>query len=120
MAFAQRQLNEVWPLLEISYTTATVSPGSVTSATPVSVTAACSLGTPLGGSTSAATFTLGDQLEVITPASVATNGLVVVAAPTATVGTAQITFINYTGSSVTPVAGIYKIVAKRQAANIVS
>lgn len=117
--FQQRQMNEVWPLVEESYSTSNVSPGAVTSATPVSVTAACSLGTPLGGGTSAATFALGDTLEVVPPSGAATNGLVVVAAPTATVGTAQITFINYTGSSVTPVASIYKIIAKRQVANVV-
>jgi hypothetical protein len=118
--FQQRQLNEVWPLVEISYTTANVSPGAVTSATPVSVTAACTIGTPGGGGTSPAVFALGDTLEVIPPAGAATNGLVVVAAPTATPGTAQITFINYTGSSVTPVASIYKIIAKRIAANVIA
>jgi hypothetical protein len=118
--FSQHQMNEVWPLVEISYTTATVSPGAVSSATPVGVSAACSLGTPLGGGTSPATFALGDTLEVVPPAGAATNGLTVVGAPTATQGTCEIVFINYTGSSVTPVAGIYKIIAKRIAANIVS
>ncbi len=118
--FQQRQFNEVWPLIEESYTTATVSPGAVSSATPVAVSAACSLGTPLGGGTSAATFALGDNLEVFPPASALTNGLQVIAAPTATPGTCEIVFINYTGSSVTPVAGIYKVIARRQVPNIVS
>jgi hypothetical protein len=118
--FSQRQLNEIWPFIEVSFSTANVSPGAVASATPTVVTAACSLGTPLGGGTSAATFALGDELEVVAPASAATNGLQVIASPTATAGTAEIMFLNFTGSPITPVAAIYKIIAKRQAANIVS
>jgi hypothetical protein len=117
--FQQRQFQEVWPLVEISYTTSTVSPGGVTSATPVAVTAACSVGA-VGGGTSAATFALGDNIEVFPPAGAATNGLQVIGSPTATPGTVEICFINYTGATITPTAGTYKIIARRQAANIIA
>lgn len=117
--FQQRQLNEIWPLVEISYTAA-LSPGAVGAGSSVQVSAVCTVGSPLGGS-SAAQFALGDTLEVIAPASAALNGIVVEAAPSATVGTCVVTFRNNTAGSITPVAStIYKIIAKRQAANIVS
>lgn len=118
--FQQRQMNEVWPLVEESYSTAGVAPGAITNGTVVTTSTACSLGAPGGGGTSAATFGLGDTLEVIPPAAAAANGVAVTAYPTATAGTALIVFLNNTGGTVTPVSSIYKIIAKRQVANVVS
>ena len=120
--FQQRQMNEVWPLVEESYSTSTVSPGAVANGQTVVFVAAvpCSLGAPGGGGTSAATFAVGDTLEVVAPASAALNGILVSAAPNATPGSCTLYFTNGTAGSVTPVAAIYKIIAKRQVANVVS
>ena len=111
-------MNEILPLVEISFSTANVAPGAVTSATPVGVLVAFTLGS-VGGGLSAATFALGDTLRVIPPAGAALNGLYVSASPTATPGTAQLIFSNFTGGSITPVGGIYKMISERPAANIV-
>ena len=118
MAFYQRQYAEIVPLNEISF--ANLSPGAVGNGTTVTVAAtAFTLGA--AGSASPATFALGDYLEVYPSTAAATNGLVVTAVPTATAGTALVTFYNGTGGSVTPVASSkYTIVAQRLAANIVS
>lgn len=112
MAFNARNVGEIFPTVEVSKTNANVNPGAVASATPVSVTAACSL-QGLGVGPSNATFSLGDLLLVLPPAAAAINGLTVQANPTATPGTAQITFFNFTGGPITPVAAIYTIVAVR-------
>jgi hypothetical protein len=118
MAFSQKQIAEIYPLNEISF--ATLTPGAVGSGTTVTVAAtAFTLGN--SGTTSPATFALGDQLEIWPSAGANINGIVVSAAPTATPGTALVTFYNGTGGSVTPTAGAkYTIVAIRLAANIVS
>jgi len=111
----QRQYNDVYGFLEVS-NTAALSPGAVGNGTTVSVTAACTL----QGTTSAATFGLGDSLEVIVPVSAASNGLLISATPTATAGTAQVYFQNQTGGSITPTAATsYKIIAKRFRADVV-
>jgi hypothetical protein len=117
--FQQRQMNEVWPLVEESFSTATVAPGAITNGSLATASTAFTLGSPGGGGTSAATFALGDTLEVIAPALAALNGVACTAYPTATAGTALIVFLNNTGGTVTPVAAIYKIIAKRQVANVV-
>ena len=118
MSFQQRQAAEIYPLTEISF--ANLTPGAVGNTTTVTVAAtAFTLGA--AGTAQPATFALGDQLEIWPSAAAAVNGLVVSAAPTATPGTALVTFYNGTGGSVTPVAGSkYTIVAIRLAANIVS
>ena len=111
----QRQLNEVYALFEVS-TSAAASPGAITNGSVVQATNACTL----QGTTSAATFALGDNLEVIAPASAALNGVEVKAFPTATAGTCNLVFVNNTGGTVTPVASsVYKIIAKRFRADIV-
>jgi hypothetical protein len=110
--FASRQYEEVQPLIEISFT-ASFTPGAVGNGTTVGSSQACTVGAPGGGSAFPATFNLGDQLEVFPPIGAATNGLVVSAAPTAVAGTCEILFQNATGGSITPVAGVYRIVATR-------
>ena len=118
MAFYQRQFAEIYPLAEISF--ANISPGAVAAGATVTVAAtAFTLNAP--GSGIPATFALGDQLEIWPSAAANTNGLVVSAAPTATAGTALITFYNGTGGSITPTASQkYTIVGIRLANNIVS
>jgi hypothetical protein len=111
--FQQRQYNEI-QLVEISQTAA-VSPGAIVDAAVSHSTAACTL----GGTTTPATFGLGDVLEVIPPAGAALNGVEVKAFPTATVGTCNLVFLNNTGGSITPTASTkYTIRAKRLSANV--
>jgi hypothetical protein len=112
----QRQWNEIVGFVEVSNTPA-LTPGAVGNGTTVAVSAACTL----QGTTSPATFALGDNLQaVIAPASAALNGLVIQAAPTATPGTCLVYFTNQTGGAITPVAGsVYKIIAQRYRADIV-
>lgn len=101
--FQTRQIEDIMQLVEVSKTAA-LSPGAVGNGTTVSATAVCA----------GATFALGDQLEIFAPASAATNGVLVSAAPTATAGTAQVYWQNQTGGSITPVASqVYTIVATR-------
>lgn len=116
--FQQRQFAEVYPLVEISF--AALTPSAVSAGATVGVTAtACTLGNT--GSGLPATFAVGDQLEVWPSPGAATNGLIVSAAPSATVGSATFSFYNPTAGSITPVAGSkYTIVAVRTAANIVT
>lgn len=113
MSFQQKQYGDISPLNEVSQ--ATVSPGAVATATTVGVSVACTI---LGG-TVPATFAMGDQLEVFPPAAAALAGISVVASPTATVGTAAFQFTNATGGSITPVSGVYRIVATRLPATMI-
>jgi hypothetical protein len=116
MAFANRQWEEIVGFVEISNTPG-LTPGAVGNGTTVAVSAACTL----QGTTTPASFALGDILqEVIAPASAALNGIVVFAAPGPTPGTCFVYFQNQTGGSITPVAGsVYKIIAKRYRNDIV-
>jgi hypothetical protein len=116
MAFSQRQINEIQPLAEVSACVA--SPGAVGNGTTVYVTAACTIG---GTSGPAATFAIGDWLQVYPASTAGTNGISVTAAPTATAGTVGLYFQNNTGGSITPVASsAYKIVAYRTTPTIIS
>jgi hypothetical protein len=113
--YQQRQLNEVYAFFEVS-NTAAASPGAVSNGASVNVSVACTL----QGTTNAATFALGDNLEVIAPASAALNGVEVAAYPSATPGTANLVFTNNTGGNVTPTAStVYRIIAKRFRADLV-
>jgi hypothetical protein len=114
--FQQRQLNEIEALIEVSNTPA-LTPGAVGNGSTVAVSAACTL----QGTTSPATFALGDNLqEVIAPAAAALNGIVVFAGPGPTPGTCFVYFQNQTGGSITPTAATaYKIIAKRYRSDIV-
>jgi hypothetical protein len=115
MAFANRQFEEIVGFVEVS-TTAAASPGAVGNGTTVGISVACTL----QGTTTPATFALGDVLDVIAPAGAATNGVLVSAAPTATVGTCFLYFQNQTGGSITPTASTkYTIVARRYRPDIV-
>lgn len=114
--FQVRQFEEIQPLVEISYVT--LAPGAVGNGTTVGVSGACTLGNV--GSGFAATFALGDQLEIFPPAGAACNGIVVSAAPTATPGTLEANFQNATGGSITPVSGKYTVVATRLSNTLVS
>ena len=112
MAFNQRQLAEVYPLIEVAYVTLT--PGAVGNGTTVYATAAATT-TPPGVSPAVpATAVNGDYLETIAPAGAALNGVQIQAVPTATPGTYGFYFTNNTGGSVTPVASsVYKVIAAR-------
>lgn len=117
MAFSQRQINELQPLAEVSFCTAT--PGAVGNGATVAVAVTATLGN--AGSASPATFGIGDLIQVYPASTSGTNGIIVTAAPTATPGTVELYFQNSTGGSVTPVAGAtYKLVAYRTQANLVS
>ena len=106
--FQQRQINDVYQLVEVSQTPA-FTPGAVGNNSVLGSSQACTL----GGTTNPATFAIGDELEVFPTTVTATNGIHVAAAPTSVAGTAIITFVNGSGGGVTPVSGVYKIVAKR-------
>lgn len=106
--FQPRQYEETQPAIELSFSVA-FTPGAVANNTTISTSQACTL----GGTTVPATFALGDQLEVFAPASAATNGLVVSAAPGTTPGTAVFFFQNGTLGSITPVSAVYRVVATR-------
>lgn len=109
--FASRQFEEINPLIEVSKCAA--SPGAVTTATTVAVSAACTVGAS-GVGTAPATFVNGDQLEVFASPGAALNGVAVFAAPGATPGTCTLYFQNNTGGTVTPVAAsVYTIIATR-------
>ena len=114
--FQTRQLEDLYASFELSQTTA-ISPGAITNGTTVGVSTACTL----QGTTNAATFALGDELDdVIAPASAALNGVVVFAAPMATPGTCIVYFQNQTGGTVTPTAStVYKVLAKRYRNDII-
>jgi hypothetical protein len=64
--FQQRQLNDVYQLVEVS-NSPSFTPGAVGNNAIVGSSQACVLGTQVGAP--AATFTLGDELEVIAPAA---------------------------------------------------
>jgi hypothetical protein len=117
MSFNSRQINELQPLAEVSFCTAT--PGAVGNNTTTGTTVSATLGA--AGSSSPATFGLGDWIQVYPTAGAATNGISVTAAPNATAGSVTLYFQNNTGASVTPTAGAtYKLVAYRQQATLVS
>jgi hypothetical protein len=112
--FQQRQLNEIYPLIEISFTSAISIGAAGSGATSGANNVVCTL---QGGAP--ATFALGDELECIAPSTSGGNGGLFYAAPTATPGTCAVGFTNPTGGSITPTAStVYKIIAKRFAANI--
>ena len=113
--FQQRQVNEIYGFYEVS-NTAALSPGSVGNGATVQVSAVCTL----QGTTNAATFALGDNLEVIAPAGAALNGVEVTAQPGTTAGTCLVNFRNNTGGAITPVAAtVYRIIAKRFRADLI-
>jgi hypothetical protein len=117
MPFNSRQINELQPLAEVSFCTAT--PGAVGNNTTVGVTVSATLGA--AGSGFPATFGLGDWIQVYPSAGAATNGISVTAAPNATAGSVTLYFQNNSGASVTPVAGAtYKLIAYRQSNSLVS
>jgi hypothetical protein len=63
--FQQRQLNDLYQLMEVSFTTS-VTPGTLTAGTAGRVTGvACSIA---GNSANPALLTLGDALEIVAPA----------------------------------------------------
>ena len=115
--FAQRNVAEVAPLIEWSFTPS-FTPGAVGNNATVGSSQVCTVGNPTAPSAFPATFAVGDTLLVFPPAAALTNGLVVTAAPGIAAGTATLYFQNATGGAVTPVAGVYKILAVRQAPNI--
>lgn len=110
--FQQRQLNEIFQFIEVSYT-GTVNPGGITTGSKAVVTVACVIGGP--GNTSPATFALGDDLEVIPAAAAgALGGLIIQASPTATAGTVTLSFFNSSGGTITPTSSTaWVIVGKR-------
>lgn len=111
--FQARQIDEVQAQTEISKFVAT--PGAVGAGLVVNVAAvACSVGGAGAGTGSPATFAVGDQLEVVPSAAAALNGVQVSVAPSATPGTATVSFLNPTAGSITPVAGsLYTVIATR-------
>jgi hypothetical protein len=109
--FQQRQVNDIEQLLEISFAQ-TVSPGPITSGSSVNVTVTAVLGSIYG--TQPGSCVLGDQIEVVVPAGAAPiAGVQVQAQPTGTPGQVGITFLNSSGSTVTPTSANYTLITKR-------
>lgn len=110
--FQPRQIDEVQQLTEVSY--ANMTPGAVANGATTLVGVAQAFTVGAAGSTSPATFALGDQLEIYPSPAANANGVSVSAFPTATPGTAQVYFTNSTAGSITPTAGAkYTIIATR-------
>lgn len=117
--FQQRQLNEIFSFIEVSFS-ATGTPGALTTGTSGRITVACVVGGAAAGNTSPATFALGDDLEVVVPASAGNlAGMIVSATPSATAGTAVIAFYNASAGTITPTTAQYTIIAKRVAPAVV-
>lgn len=115
--FQSRLIDEVLPLIEVSF--ATLNPGAVTAGSSVVVNVAATLGSV--GSSSPATFTASDVILMVFPlAGTATIGLRVTGSPSATAGTANFSFKNDTNGTITPTSGPYKIVAVRTVNTLVS
>lgn len=113
--FQQRQLNEVYSLVEVSFSAA-VNPGGIATGAKAAVTVQCVLGGT--GSTQNATFTQGDRLEVIPPAAAGVlGGLIIDATPAANAGQATINFFNAGAGTVTPTSAQWTVIAKRIAPN---
>lgn len=114
--YQQRQLNEIYSFIEVSQTAATSIGAVGNNASAGSAAVACTI----PGTTTPASFALGDILEVVAPASAALNGVCLQASPTATPGTCTITATNTTGGSITPTAStVYRIIAKRVAPTVI-
>jgi hypothetical protein len=106
----QRQVNDIEQLIEISFGTVTV--GSITQVTALSVTVPFVIGSP--SSSSPATFQIGDQLEIVVPAAASpVAGLIISAQPTSTPGTAIVSFWNASSGAIAPTSAVYRIIAKR-------
>jgi hypothetical protein len=109
--FQQRQINDVYQLVEVS--SATIgSPGALTTTSFANTLQAFTVGAN-GVGTAPATFTQGDILMIIPSAGVAINGVDVFAQVTSTVGSARVVWMNQSGSTITPAAGVYTIIAIR-------
>ena len=109
--FQQRQLNDIYQLVEVSF--ATVSPGAITTGSKAVVTVTPVLGSATG--TQNATIALGDSVEVIPSAGVGSvAGLVITALPTGvSAGQVIVSFYNASAGTITPTSGTYTFVAKR-------
>lgn len=117
--FQQRQLNEIFPLIEVSFS-ATGTPGALTTGTDGRISVACFVGGPGAANTSPATFALGDDLEVVVPAAAGNMaGMIVSATPSATPGTCTIAFHNGSAGTITPTTAQYTVIAKRVPASVV-
>jgi hypothetical protein len=115
--FQQRQLNDLYQLMEVSFTAA-VAPGIIASGAAARVSTTCTTGSPSSPSQDLAQFNIGDNIEVIAPASAGNlAGLIIQAWPSAQ-GTCLITFYNQSGGNITPVSANYTIVAKRITAQL--
>jgi len=114
--FQTRQLNDIYQLVEVSWTLS-ITPGAITTGSHAVSGANCFTGGPVSALASAqpANFNLGDQLEVIAPASIgAMTGLIIQAWPTgAANGNCTIAFFNASSGTITPASGQYIIVARR-------
>ena len=109
--FQQRQLNDVYQLIEVSFATVT-SPGAITSGNKAVV----SLIAPVLGSingTQSATFNLGDFIEAIPSAAVGSlGGLLIEAQPTAS-GVCAISFYNASAGTITLNTAAWTFVVQR-------
>jgi hypothetical protein len=119
--FSLRQWNEVYTLIEDGVAPA-INPGAITAGSAVQVAGVqCRANGLLGTAFSPglATFNLGDVLECTASASVSPAGLFIQAWPTgAGPGIVALSFFNASGSTITPPASNYIIIARRTPANI--
>lgn len=111
--FQQRQLNDVYQLIEVSFALA-VSPGAITTGSKAVVTVVPVVGGP-SSSNPAATIALGDRVEVTASAAVGNvGGLIIRAEPTGvTPGQIIISFYNASAGTITPASGTYTVIAYR-------
>ena len=108
--FQQRQINDIYQLVEVSY--AAVSPGAITTGSKAVVTVNPVVGGVSG--TSPSQCILGDQvLQVIAPASAGNLGGLIISAQVSAAGAMVVSFFNASAGTITPASAVYTIVTAR-------
>lgn len=111
MAFAQRQLNEIYSQIEVSF--ATVNPGAITTGSKAAVTVTPVVGGPGSGNTLPSQCALGDSVDVIPSAAAGNVSGLLITASVSAAGTIIVGFFNATGGTITPTSAVWTFVTKR-------
>lgn len=111
MAFAQRQLNEIYSLIEVSF--ATVNPGAITTGSKAAVTVNPVVGGAGSGNTLPSQCILGDFVQAIPSAAAGAPGGLIITATVSANGTIIIGFYNAGAGTVTLTSAVWTFVTKR-------
>ena len=108
--FQQRQINDIYQLVEVSF--ATVAPGAITTGSKASVTVSPVIGG--GAGLSASQCVLGDQvLQVIAPAGAGNLGGLIISGQVSAAGQVTVSFFNASTGTITPTSAVYTFVIAR-------